>query len=160
MRPGERTRTNAIERIRGAKPDCERHGEGFAVCPAIAGRAQGLAFDTCLRLRHSDLNIPTSQPIELSKGNTQITMQTYRIETSEILRQFIADEITHGECFVGLDVAFAALVPRLTDDQIEPVRNIFLANIEAVERELKRRKRRTKVPFDTTRLNHRLTACR
>jgi hypothetical protein len=66
-------------------------------------------------------------------------MEVYRRETEEILQRFLKGRITSRECMVGLDVAFAAAMPLISNEQMESARQIFFANMEAVQKEISRR---------------------
>jgi hypothetical protein len=57
-------------------------------------------------------------------------MEVYKSETREILRRFRSGRLSYPECVAALDSALAALVPRLTDGQLEELRAVLAANHE------------------------------
>jgi hypothetical protein len=63
----------------------------------------------------------------------------YKHETKIVVNRFLRDRISFPECIAALDAALAGLVPRLTPEQIAPIRAIMLANNETVMKELERR---------------------
>ncbi len=71
-------------------------------------------------------------------------MEHFKLETEAILQQLRDDQISYSEAIVALDVAFAALIPRLADGQNRPLRAVFLANRELAIKELNRQKRTRK----------------
>ena len=66
-------------------------------------------------------------------------MEVYKHEMEEIIRRFLAGRMTHGECVIGLDAAFAAVMHLITSQQIESARNIFFSSIGVVQKEMGRR---------------------
>ena len=67
-------------------------------------------------------------------------MQVYETETKEVIRRFLAGNLTFPECIAALDAALAGLLPRLTDEDIPRLRIVMLANNEIVMREMQRRR--------------------
>ena len=66
-------------------------------------------------------------------------MEVFKSETGEIIRRFLAHRLTFDECVAALDAALADLAPRLTDEQIAPLRALMLENNEIVMKEMERR---------------------
>ena len=66
-------------------------------------------------------------------------MEVYKSETREVIKRFLARRLTFGECVAALDAALADLTPRLTDDQIAPLRALMLENNDMVMKEMERR---------------------
>src|SRR5580704_12187884 len=79
------------------------------------------------------------QPSGSAGGYTSITMEVYKDETSEILRRFRTHRLTFPQCIAAMDAALTGIMPKLTDEQIHSVREIILANNEAVTTEMERR---------------------
>jgi hypothetical protein len=73
-------------------------------------------------------------------------MEFFKRETGEILHQLRDDRISYADAIVALDVAFAALIPRLADGPGRPVRAVFLANRDLAIKEMNRQKRARKTP--------------
>jgi hypothetical protein len=71
-------------------------------------------------------------------------MEVYKRETQEVIRRFLANRLRFPECIAALDAAFADLIPRLTAEQIAPLRALMLANNERVMKEMERRGRNSK----------------
>jgi hypothetical protein len=74
-------------------------------------------------------------------------MEFFKRETGEILQQLRDDQISSKDAIVALDVAFAALIPRIADVHSKPVRAVFLANRELAIKEINRQKRARKDTF-------------
>ena len=79
-------------------------------------------------------------------------MEFFQRESEQILQQLRDDQISYSDAIAALDVAFAALIPRLGCGQSRPLRTIFLANRELAIKEINRQKRARKtaptaVPF-------------
>ena len=66
-------------------------------------------------------------------------MKVYRRKTREVIRRFRARRLSFPGCISALDSALADLIPRLTGDQIAPLRALMLANNEIVMKEMERR---------------------
>ena len=66
-------------------------------------------------------------------------MKVYESETKEVIRRFLANELSFPECIAALDSALAGLVPRLSGEEITRLRIVMLANNEIVMREMQRR---------------------
>jgi hypothetical protein len=79
-------------------------------------------------------------------------MKVFRAETEEILRRFKARQISYPDCIAALDAALAGLIPRLAQDDIEPLRAIVLTNNEAVMEEMARRGSHPVIPWPRTHL--------
>jgi len=67
-------------------------------------------------------------------------VQVYETETKEVIRRFLAGNLTFPECIAALDAALAGLLPRLTDEDNTRLRIVMLANNEIVMREMQRRR--------------------
>ena len=66
-------------------------------------------------------------------------MEVYEAETTEIVRRFLAHELSFPDCIAALDSALIRLMPRLTGRQITRLRVVMLANNEIVMKEMERR---------------------
>jgi hypothetical protein len=67
------------------------------------------------------------------------TMEIYDHETRAIIERFLRHEISFPECIAALDAALAELIPRLTSEQLAPLRALMLANNDIVMKEMERR---------------------
>lgn len=56
-------------------------------------------------------------------------MEVYKRESEEILRRFLARQISDRECIIALDGAVAALTPTLTPEDIRPLRDRVRADM-------------------------------
>ena len=56
-----------------------------------------------------------------------------------MLKRFLAHRLSFPDCIAALDAALANLIPRLTGEQIAPLRAVMLANNEIVTKEMERR---------------------
>ncbi|MGD1095770.1 MAG: hypothetical protein ABSB35_27725 [Bryobacteraceae bacterium] len=68
-------------------------------------------------------------------------MEVYKRETEEVIRRFLDHRLSFPGCIAALDAALADLIPRLTAEQIAPLRALMLANNERVMEEMERRER-------------------
>ena len=66
-------------------------------------------------------------------------MTMYQRQTREIINRFLRHQLSFPNCIAALDAALAALIPRLTAEQIAPLRALMLANNEIVMKEMERR---------------------
>jgi hypothetical protein len=66
-------------------------------------------------------------------------MELYKHETEIVVNRFLRYRISFPKCIAALDAALAGLVPRLTAEQIAPLRAIMLVNNETVMTEMERR---------------------
>jgi hypothetical protein len=66
-------------------------------------------------------------------------MEVYRQETEEILRIFLAGQITAVHCHTALYTAFSGVLPRVGPDDVETVRAISEANNRTIDEEMERR---------------------
>jgi hypothetical protein len=66
-------------------------------------------------------------------------VEVYKSECREIVRRFLAHEISFTLCIAALEAAVADVSPRLTSDQMDELRQITLANNAAVMEEMARR---------------------
>ena len=71
-------------------------------------------------------------------------MEVYKRETEEVIRRFLDHRLSFPGCIAALDAALADLIPRLTAEQIAPLRALMLANNERVMKEMERRGRNSK----------------
>ena len=72
-------------------------------------------------------------------------MEVYKSETREVIRRFLTHRLSFDECMAALDDALADLTPRLTGEQIAPLRALILENNDIVMKEMERR---GPAPFD------------
>jgi hypothetical protein len=73
-------------------------------------------------------------------------MEAYESETRAVIERFLRNELSFPDCIAALDAALADLIPRLTGEQLAPLRALMLANNEIVMKEMERRGR----PEDST----------
>ncbi len=66
-------------------------------------------------------------------------METYEDETRAIIERFLRNEISFPDCISALDAPLAELIPRLSSEQLAPLRALMLANNEIVMKEMERR---------------------
>jgi hypothetical protein len=66
-------------------------------------------------------------------------MEVYERETRAVIDRFLHHEISFPDCIAALDAALADLIPRLTSEQLAPLRALMLANNEIVMKEMERR---------------------
>ena len=66
-------------------------------------------------------------------------MEVYKAETREVIRRFLNHRLSFSQCIAALNSALAALTPRLTGEQIAPLRALMLSNNEIVMKEMERR---------------------
>ena len=66
-------------------------------------------------------------------------MEVYKRETREVVRRFLAYQISFPNCIAALDAALAGLLPRFQSEQLDEVRRLMLANNESVMDEMARR---------------------
>jgi len=66
-------------------------------------------------------------------------VNVYESETKEVIRRFLAQELSFPQCIAALDSALAGLLPRLTGEEIIRLRIVMLANNEMVMKEMQRR---------------------
>jgi hypothetical protein len=67
------------------------------------------------------------------------TVEPYRRETREVIERFLRGELSFPDCIAALDAALAELIPRLSGEQLAPLRALMLANNEIVMKEMERR---------------------
>ena len=67
-------------------------------------------------------------------------MEVYENETQEVIRRFLAYDLSFPQCIAALDSALAGLLPRLNGEELTRLRIVMLANNEIVMREMQRRK--------------------
>jgi len=66
-------------------------------------------------------------------------VEVYESETKEVIRRFLARELSFPQCIAALDSALAGLLPRLNSDELTRLRIVMLANNEIVMKEMQRR---------------------
>ena len=66
-------------------------------------------------------------------------MESYKRETQAVIDRFLSHELSFPDCIAALDAALAEFIPRLTSDQLTPLRALMLANNEIVMKEMERR---------------------
>lgn len=71
-------------------------------------------------------------------------MEVYKSETREVLGRFLSRRITFQGCIAALDSALAGLLPRLRPEELPALRELMMANNEAVMKEMERRSQRKK----------------
>ena len=67
-------------------------------------------------------------------------MAAYERETRRVIKRFLSRKLSFPGCIAALDAALAALIPKLSGEQIEHLRALMLANNETVMNEMERRK--------------------
>jgi hypothetical protein len=66
-------------------------------------------------------------------------MEVYKRETRKVIKRFRAHRLSFHDCVAALDAALADLTPRLTGEQIAPLRALMLENNDMVMKEMERR---------------------
>jgi hypothetical protein len=66
-------------------------------------------------------------------------MEVYKRETQEVIKRFLGHRLSFPDCIAALDAALARFIPRLTDEQLDALRALMLANNEIVMKEMERR---------------------
>jgi hypothetical protein len=66
-------------------------------------------------------------------------MEIYKRETQAVIDRFLSHELSFPDCIAALDAALAELIPRITSEQLTPLRALMLANNEIVMKEMERR---------------------
>ena len=66
-------------------------------------------------------------------------MEVYKRETREVVRRFLAHQISFPNSIAALEAALAGLLPRFQSEQLDEVRRLMLANNESVMDEMARR---------------------
>jgi hypothetical protein len=66
-------------------------------------------------------------------------MEAYKSETRRTIERFLDHRISFPDCIAALDAALADLIPRLTGEELVPLRALILANNETVMKEMERR---------------------
>ena len=66
-------------------------------------------------------------------------MEVYKSETKEIIRRFLARNLSFQRCIAHLDSARADVLSRLKPEQLDEVRALMLANNARVMEEMSRR---------------------
>lgn len=75
----------------------------------------------------------------LEAGLYSSDMQVFKRETREVIKCFLEHKISFPECIAALNAALADLTPRLTAEQITPLRALILENNDIVMKEMERR---------------------
>ena len=66
-------------------------------------------------------------------------MEAYKRETQEAINRFLGNRLSFPECIAALDAALARFIPRMTDEHLDALRALMLANNEIVMKEMERR---------------------
>ena len=66
-------------------------------------------------------------------------MEVYKRETQEVIKRFLDHRLSFPDCVAALGTALADVIPRLTAEQMTPLRALMLANNERVMKEMERR---------------------
>jgi len=66
-------------------------------------------------------------------------MEVYPSETREVIKRFLAGPLSFPDCISSLNATLAGLVPKLTSEQVEPLRALTVANNETVMKGMERR---------------------
>src|ERR1700737_4487658 len=66
-------------------------------------------------------------------------MEVYRSESREVIKRFLDHRLSFPDCIAALDAKLADLTPRLTGEQIAPLRALMLENNDKVMKEMERR---------------------
>jgi hypothetical protein len=73
-------------------------------------------------------------------------VKVYKSETQKVLARFLHQQLSFPDCIAALDAALARLIPRLSPEgygvELTILRDVMLANNEAVMREMEQRVRR------------------
>jgi CRP/FNR family transcriptional regulator, cyclic AMP receptor protein len=80
-----------------------------------------------------------SDPARLKRSYTSRSVEVYKSETREVIRRFRAGRLSFHDCVAALDAALADLTPRLTGEQIAPLRALMMENNDMVMKEMERR---------------------
>ena len=65
-------------------------------------------------------------------------MEVYKRETQEVIKRFLGHRLSFPDCIDAVDAALARFIPRLTDEQLDALRALMLANNEIVMKEMER----------------------
>jgi hypothetical protein len=68
-------------------------------------------------------------------------MDVYKQETQEVMRRFLAHELSFQDCIAALDAALSGVLPQLKPEQLDELRAAMLANNERVMEEMARREK-------------------
>jgi hypothetical protein len=66
-------------------------------------------------------------------------VEVYKTETREVVRRFLAQQLSFPNCVAALDAALAGLLPRLKPEELDEARAVMLANNDRVMEEMARR---------------------
>ena len=66
-------------------------------------------------------------------------MEVYKRETRELIKRFLRHKLSFPNCVAALDAALADLTPRLSGQQIAPLRALILENNDIMTKEMERR---------------------
>ena len=66
-------------------------------------------------------------------------MEACKRGTQEVINRFLGNRLSFPDCIAALDAALARFIPRLTDEQLDALRAVMLANNEIVMKEMERR---------------------
>jgi hypothetical protein len=66
-------------------------------------------------------------------------MEFYERETKDIIRRFMARQLSFPDCIAALDASLARFIPELQPPQLYELRDLMLKNNETVMNEMARR---------------------
>src|ERR1700732_5254195 len=66
-------------------------------------------------------------------------MEVYRKETRLVIKRFLNRRLGFDDCIAALDAALAELTPRLSGQQIAPLRALILENNDILMKEMEKR---------------------
>ena len=73
-------------------------------------------------------------------------MDVFKSETREIIRRFLAHQLSFPRCIGMLDSALADVRPRITSEQLPALRYLVLTNNETVMKEMEKRATKDATP--------------
>ena len=65
-------------------------------------------------------------------------MEVYKRETQEVIKRFLGNRLSFPDCIAALDAALARFILRMTDEHLDALRAVMLANNEIVMKEMER----------------------
>ena len=74
-------------------------------------------------------------------------MEVYREQTREAIERFLDGKLSFPDCIAALDAALADFIPRLTPEEIIPLRALMFANHDVLMQEMERRAQPRRPPF-------------
>jgi len=76
----------------------------------------------------------------MNTGNrASSTMNVYKAECAEIMRRFLAKQISRDDCVAALHAGFIGVMPEVTANDVSEVRTIVLFNERVIIDEMERR---------------------